>query len=97
MAELSALFLSIQAVMHLAITIRLSLYRPLESDAYKPGVSFLAAALAGSSAVKAYAIALNWRTLVAESPDPFATVFVAVIFLGVMKSRGNLAYFLPRT
>lgn len=96
MAELSALFLSLQAVMHLAITIRLAIYRPLHGDVYKPGVSFLAAALAGSSAVKAYSIALNWRMLVAELPDPFTVTFVAVIFVGVMKSRGNLAYFLPR-
>ena len=96
MAELTALFLSIQTVMHLAITLRLAFYKPMIGSAYKPGVSTLAAALAGSSAVMAYSIALNWRTLTAETYDPFTTTFVAVIFAGVMKSRGNLAYFLPR-
>lgn len=96
MAEFTALILSIQALMHLAITIRLAIYKPLEGDAYKPGVSFLAAALAGSSAVIAYNIAVNWRTLTTESAHPFTTTFVAVVFIGVMKSRGNLAYFLPR-
>lgn len=96
MAEFTALLLSIQVLMNLAITIRLAVYKPLEGDAYKPGVSFLAAALAGSSAVMAYSITMHWRTLVTESAHPFTTTFVAVVFFGVMKSRGNLAYFLPR-
>ncbi len=96
MAELNALFLSIQVLMHAAITIRLAFYKPLYGCTYKPGVSFLASALAGSSAVIAYNIALHWRTLLTESAHPFMTTFVAVIFVGVMKSRGNLAYFLSR-
>ncbi|MCY1384295.1 hypothetical protein D9M69_725340 [compost metagenome] len=52
--------------------------------------------LAGSSAVSAYNILTQWPALAQESSQPFTTLFVAVVLAGILKSRGNLAYFIPR-
>lgn len=96
MAEFNALLLTIQTLMHLAITLRLMTYRPGKGATYKPGVSMLAATLAGSSAVSAFIILAKWPVFVQETAEPFTTLFVAVVLVGILKSRGNLAYFLPR-
>lgn len=96
MAEFQAFLLTIQILMHLAITLRLMTYRPGEGDKYKPGVSILAATLAGSSAVCAFKILSGWPVLIHETAQPFTTLFVAVVLAGTLKSRGNLSYFLPR-
>ena len=96
MAEFQATLLTIQIIMHLTITIRLMAYRPGPNCTHKPGVSFMAATLAGSSAVCAFNIMASWPALVHETAQPFTTLFVAVVLAGIMRSRGNLAYFLPR-
>lgn len=96
MAEFQGLLLSIQIIMHVAIAVRLMAYRPGPNCTHKPGVSFMAATLAGSSLVSAFNILASWQKLVTETPQPFTTLFVAVVLAGILRSRGNLAYFLPR-
>lgn len=96
MAEFNALLLTLQIVMHLIITLRLATYRPCASATYKPGVSFLAAAMAGSSAVCAYQAMVSWPVIIHETAQPFTTIFVAVVLAGIMRSRGNFANLIPR-
>lgn len=96
MAEFNALLLTLQIVMHLAITLRLATYRPCTGSKYKPGVSFLAAAMAGSSAVCAYQNLVSWPVIIHETAQPFTTIFVAVVLAGILRSRGNVANLLPR-
>ncbi len=96
MAEFHAFLLTLQIVMHLVITLRLMTYKPCAGSTYKPGVSFLAAALAGSSAVCAYNTLVSWPVIVHETAQPFTTVFVAVVLAGILRARGNLACLLTR-
>lgn len=96
MAEFNALLLTLQIAMHLIITLRLATYTPCAGSKYKPGVSFLAAAMAGSSAVCAYQALISWPVIIHETAQPFTTIFVAVVLAGIMRSRGNVANLLPR-
>lgn len=96
MAEFSAFLLALQVIMHTFIALRLAAYQPSGDCSYRPGVSTLAAMLAGSSAVSAYDILTHWPALVEQTSQPFTTLFVAVVLAGILKSRGNLAYFIQR-
>lgn len=96
MIEIQTLLLTLQLIMHLAITLRLMTYKPGPGATYKPRVSMMAATLAGSSAVCAFNILAKWPIMIHETTQPFTTIFVAVVLAGILKSRGNLAYFLTR-
>lgn len=96
MVEINAVLLSIQILMHIGITLRLMTYRPGQGATYKAGVSILAATLAGSSAVCAFKILSGWPVMIHETAQPYTTLFVAVVLAGTLRSRGNLACFLPR-
>lgn len=87
--------LLIQALMHLAIAFRITIWSS-DGYAFRPWVSRFAWLLAGSSAASAIYILTVLPTLGAEQVNPWNTVFIAIVLAAVLRARGNLAHFLSR-
>lgn len=94
LATYSGIWLALQVLVHLAISVRIMLWND-GSRRYRPGVSFLAFVMAGSSAAGAANIVLRWHFIAEQTVQPFMTIFAMVILVLLMKSRGNVAYLLP--
>ena len=87
--------LLIQAVMHLVIAFRITLWQS-DGYAFRPWVSRFAWLLAGSSASSAIYILTVLPHLTTARVNPWNTVFIAIVMTAVLKTRGNLAHFLTR-
>lgn len=93
--SLTVLLLLLQACMHLAIALRIALWNS-EGGSFRPWVSRIAWLLAGSSASSAIYILTVLPSITDDRVNPWNTVFIAIVLVAVLKSRGNLAFFLPR-
>lgn len=87
--------LLIQAVMHLVIAFRITLWQN-DGYAFRPWVSRIAWLMAGSSASSAIYILTVLPHLTTDRVNPWNTVFIAIVLAAVLKARGNLAHFLTR-
>lgn len=87
--------LLIQAVMHLVIALRITLWQN-DGYAFRPWVSRIAWLMAGSSASSAIYILTVLPHLTTDRVNPWNTVFIAIVLAAVLKARGNLAHFLTR-
>ncbi|MGL4315327.1 MAG: phage holin family protein [Pseudomonas sp.] len=93
--HVTILLLLTQSCMHLAIALRIALWNGA-GGSFRPWVSRIAWLLAGSSASSAIYILTVLPSIADARVNPWNTVFIAIVLLAVLKSRGNLAFFLPR-
>lgn len=95
MADITVLMLLAQVAMHTTIALRIVMW---SGDGYRfrPWVSRIAWLMAGSSASSAMYILMAMPSLSVENANPWNTVFIFVVMVGVIKCRGNLGRFLTR-
>lgn len=93
MADFTVLMLLAQVAMHITIALRIAMWNG-EGYRFRPWVSRIAWLMAGSSASSAIYILMVIPGLTIEKINPWNTVFIFVVMLGVIKCRGNLGHFL---